>query len=274
MLKRILSAIILIPVVFYSIFKLSLAYFTALTFFIAFIAFSESIFMVKNRFATVKDRFIVFFSLFPILFFGVYFLKSGEYFKSGFLSTLIFFLCVSVFLFSKKLDVKTIFASSFLSIAFYFYIFTFFGFAILIRFNIDEKLGSFLVLLWLLINWFGDTFAYFGGRFFGKNRLSPVVSPKKTIEGTVFGILGGMAAGMLMYHFFLSNFPFLKLAFISILTQMIGQIGDLLESVIKRYFGVKDSSNLIPGHGGMFDRIDSLIFSAPFFYYFLKLLMV
>ncbi len=273
MLKRILSAIVLIPVVFYSIFKLSHPYFAALTLFIAFIAFSESIFMIGKKFISMKSKSIVFFSLFPVLFFLIYFLKSGDFFTSSFLSLLTFSLYVSVFLFSKVLDVKVIFASSFLSIAFYFYIFTFFGFAILIRFNIDKKLGSFLVLLWLLINWFGDTFAYFGGKFLGKNKLSPLVSPKKTVEGTIFGLFGGLVAGILMYHFFLNTFSLLKLVFISILTQMVGQVGDLLESVIKRYFGVKDSSNLIPGHGGMFDRIDSLIFSAPFFYYFFKLLV-
>ncbi len=109
-----------------------------------------------------------------------------------------------------------------------------------------------------------DSFALFGGMAFGRHKLAPHVSPKKTWEGAVCGALSSLAVGLVIY--LLPIFPELSLPLCLItcfLASSIGQIGDLAESLVKRMIGIKDFSNLIPGHGGMFDRADSLLFSIP-----------
>ena len=117
-----------------------------------------------------------------------------------------------------------------------------------------------------------DSFALFGGMAFGKHKLAPLVSPKKTWEGAVSGALSSLVVGLIIY--LLPIFPELSLPLCLItclLASTMGQIGDLAESLVKRMIGVKDFSNLIPGHGGMFDRADSLLFSIPTAYIILHI---
>lgn len=117
-----------------------------------------------------------------------------------------------------------------------------------------------------------DSFALFGGMAFGKHKLAPLVSPKKTWEGAISGALSSLVVGFIIY--LLPIFPELSLPLCLItclLSSSMGQIGDLAESLVKRMIGVKDFSNLIPGHGGMFDRADSLLFSIPTAYIILHI---
>ncbi|MBR1457551.1 MAG: phosphatidate cytidylyltransferase [Oscillospiraceae bacterium] len=112
--------------------------------------------------------------------------------------------------------------------------------------------------------WSCDSFALFGGMRFGKHKLAPAVSPNKTIEGCLCGALASLVAALILY--LLRIFPQISLPvylITALLASSLGQIGDLAESLIKRMIGVKDFSDLIPGHGGMFDRADSLLFSIP-----------
>ena len=115
----------------------------------------------------------------------------------------------------------------------------------------------------LLTIWFTDSFAYFGGMKFGKNKLSPNISPNKSIEGSVIGSVSSIAIAL--FFFFTTNiFSNLLVAIVvTLIVSVIGQFGDLIESAYKREYQVKDSSNLLPGHGGIFDRFDSVILSAP-----------
>lgn len=115
----------------------------------------------------------------------------------------------------------------------------------------------------LLTIWFTDSFAYFGGMKFGKNKLSPKISPNKSIEGSVIGSLSSIVIAILFFNT-TSIFSNLLIAIIvTLIVSVIGQFGDLIESAYKREYQVKDSSNLLPGHGGIFDRFDSVILSAP-----------
>jgi phosphatidate cytidylyltransferase len=123
------------------------------------------------------------------------------------------------------------------------------------------------ILLLLFIIWIGDTAAYYCGRAFGRHLLAPAVSPKKTVEGAVAGFLGSVIAGIVIGVWYLQQ-PWLSLLLISGVTAIAGQIGDLAESVLKRSVGVKDSSSILPGHGGILDRLDSLFFATPVFYWF------
>jgi phosphatidate cytidylyltransferase len=147
----------------------------------------------------------------------------------------------------------------------------------------EQWQGSFFILYLLLLVWAGDIFAYFIGKSLGTHRMSPRVSPKKTWEGAAASVVASVAVGMLMAHYAVpisrallharlieqrddgvftepAMFPIIVL---SIVLNLAAQLGDLVESVIKRGAGVKDSGAILPGHGGMFDRIDALLFAAP-----------
>lgn len=127
-----------------------------------------------------------------------------------------------------------------------------------------EPRGKYLILA-LLIVWLGDTGGYFGGRFFGKHKLAPNKSPKKTWEGAISGLLASLVGAWLWYDYYPQNLPGgLTTALIcGFLGGISGQMGDLVESVIKRFTGVKDSGSMLPGHGGLLDRIDGLLFAGP-----------
>ena len=133
------------------------------------------------------------------------------------------------------------------------------------------------ILIWyaIIAAWGTDIFAYFIGKHFGKHKFSKV-SPKKSIEGCIAGTIGAVVL-MLGYTYFANNYwgvnySYAYIAIIGIILSLIGQIGDFSASSIKRYVDIKDFSNLIPGHGGMLDRIDSLLFLAPFAYALFTLL--
>lgn len=118
----------------------------------------------------------------------------------------------------------------------------------------------------LLATYGCDTFAYFTGRFFGKHKLNERVSPKKTIEGSIGGwIIGGLLAILYGIYFMPQDLNLVILS--GIFLPIFGQLGDLAFSAIKRSYGIKDYSNLLPGHGGIFDRIDSLLFNLVCFYF-------
>lgn len=115
----------------------------------------------------------------------------------------------------------------------------------------------------LALNWSGDSVAYYTGRAFGKHRLAPVVSPKKSWEGAAGSIVGSVIFGVLYMGWFQPLVPAWKIVVIAIIANIAGQIGDLAESAMKRGAGVKDSGHILPGHGGLLDRVDSSLFALP-----------
>ncbi|MGN6108578.1 MAG: phosphatidate cytidylyltransferase [Kofleriaceae bacterium] len=129
--------------------------------------------------------------------------------------------------------------------------------------------GGHLVVLVLLIAWIADTGAYFAGRFLGKTKLYEAVSPKKTWAGAWGGLAGSVASVIAMKLLFLDFLTWVDVALIAIPGGILGQLGDLAESLIKRSTGVKDSGALLPGHGGILDRIDAVLFIAPYVYAYL-----
>jgi phosphatidate cytidylyltransferase len=132
--------------------------------------------------------------------------------------------------------------------------------------------GTRWVALVFLVTWINDTAAYFVGKAIGRHPCSPYLSPKKTWEGTVGGWIGGLAATMLL-GYWLVGLPWIHGLALGVLVATVAPFGDLAKSMVKRQMGVKDFSSLIPGHGGMFDRIDSLLFVAPVMYYYATLVV-
>ena len=149
--------------------------------------------------------------------------------------------------------------------------------------------GAFLVLYLLLVVWAGDIFAYFIGRSLGRTLMSPRISPKKTWEGALASMAASLIVGMLLYNyalpvssallnahlitrengfFALEKPPLWPALLLSALINIAAQLGDLVESLIKRGAGVKDSGTILPGHGGMLDRVDALLFAAPVLWYY------
>lgn len=122
--------------------------------------------------------------------------------------------------------------------------------------------GGAWVLLSMWIAWSSDTGAYFAGRFFGKHKLAPRVSPAKTVEGAIGGWLASLTGALAAHYWFLPTLPLLDALVLAAIANVLGQAGDLVESLVKRSTGVKDSGNILPGHGGMLDRVDALMFTA------------
>jgi len=153
----------------------------------------------------------------------------------------------------------------------------------------EQVSGAFLLLYLLLLVWAGDIFAYFVGRSLGRHLMSPRISPRKTWEGTLASMIASLVVGMLLYKyalpissallnahliekrdglFALEKPPLWPILLLSAAINVAAQFGDLVESLIKRGAGVKDSGTLLPGHGGMLDRVDALLFAAPVLWYY------
>jgi phosphatidate cytidylyltransferase len=130
----------------------------------------------------------------------------------------------------------------------------------------DLPHGGEWVLITLMTAWFGDTCAYFAGRFLGKTKLYPAISPGKTRAGAVGGLAGSFLAAVLANLWFFPELGWIHGAIVTVCGGALGQTGDLVESMLKRAFGVKDSGKILPGHGGMLDRVDAVLFIAPFVY--------
>ena len=140
--------------------------------------------------------------------------------------------------------------------------------AVLLR---RQPMGTQWVFFLLLTVWAGDTCAYFVGTLIGKHKLYPRISPKKTVEGLLGGLAGSIIVAFVFRTFFLKDLAWSHVLLIASIILILGQFGDFGESMIKRSVNVKDSSRLIPGHGGILDRLDSFLFSTPFLYYYVRM---
>jgi len=129
--------------------------------------------------------------------------------------------------------------------------------------------GDYLLFLFAVL-WVGDTAAMGFGKWIGKHKLAPIVSPNKTVEGFFGGIIGALMIGVLMIFWRFESIPWHHVMTIAAGCSVFGQLGDLTESLWKRSLGIKDSSAIIPGHGGVLDRFDSLLFGAPFMYLYIS----
>lgn len=138
--------------------------------------------------------------------------------------------------------------------------------------------GVFFILLAMFCAWMTDTFAYFTGKFLGKHKLCPNVSPNKTVEGAVGGVIGNTVASLVMFLIFdkffftVHTLAWWQIIIISAVLSVISMFGDLSASLIKRNHGIKDFGKIFPGHGGVMDRIDSLLFVLPALYFALRMI--
>ena len=143
------------------------------------------------------------------------------------------------------------------------------GYGIVLQHRVPH--GDELVLFVVGVTWIGETMAYVVGSTLGRHKLAPVISPRKTVEGAIAQVVASVLTGLVLGVWLLPGCGATTAVAGGALLGVIGQVGDLTESVIKRSVGTKDTGGIIPGHGGVLDRIDSLLFNLPAFYYFSRL---
>jgi phosphatidate cytidylyltransferase len=142
---------------------------------------------------------------------------------------------------------------------------------IAMRVGFDPTLSRHLLSFFFLVLMGADAGAYYIGRALGKHKLAPSISPGKTWEGAIGGIVAALAMGALSHFWFFRELPLRFILPLAAVMTVVGIFGDLAESALKRGAGAKDAANILPGHGGLLDRLDSLLFNAPLIYYFARL---
>ena len=158
----------------------------------------------------------------------------------------------------------TVFSAAFIGVLF--------GYLLALRLVNDlpkgDEAGSDLVFLLFFVVWTGDVLAFYVGSSFGRRPLAPLVSPRKTVEGAVGGVLGTLIATFVARAWFMKLLSVTDCLILGLTLGVVGILGDLVESMLKRGSGVKDSASVVPGHGGVLDRVDSLLYAAPVLYYY------
>ncbi|MDR2105752.1 MAG: phosphatidate cytidylyltransferase [Deferribacteraceae bacterium] len=267
-IKRVISALILIPIVLVLTLWSYTPPFAAALYFITLLASYEMINLAKKAGEEVFAL-VAWFgaAVIPLIF------HFDEFWAAIFVSVLVIIVFLSFFL--KLLQAnpaETVFRTVSVNIFIASLTPLFLSFIWLIR-NLDG--GGWWILLLFVSVWGSDICAYYIGMNFGKHRIIPKISPKKTLEGFIAGFIGGILAGGLFYLFIIptkyTSITNLQLALLLVDVIAAGILGDLFESLLKRNAGLKDSGNIIPGHGGVLDRADAIIFAAPVMYIYLKI---
>ncbi|MDR2400565.1 MAG: phosphatidate cytidylyltransferase [Deferribacteraceae bacterium] len=267
-LKRVISALILIPIVLLFTLWSYTPPFAIVLYFIILLASYEMIILAKKAGEEIYPLIAWFGAIIiPLAF------HFDEFWAPIFASvfTVIVFLSFLAKLFGKnpaEFSFRSVSSNIFVAVLVPFFL----SFIWLIR-NLEG--GGWWILLLLAAIWVSDICAYYVGKNFGRHRITPNISPKKTLEGFIAGFIGGILGAGAFYYFLIpSEYTTLKswqLAILLVDLVIAGIFGDLFESLLKRNAGVKDSGNVIPGHGGMLDRIDSILFAAPIAYIYLKI---
>lgn len=261
-MKRILSAIVMIPIALLLILEARADVFVGALSIVILLALLEYFNIVKiNKFSPSAAILLLSGVTYP-------FIASGYIKIAGLDIFVLLFLLFSVVAIVAKKDLKDSLNDSAYSILGFLYITYLLSYAVLFK---NGSMGPWFLLLICLIVWSNDIFAYYTGRLIGKTKMSPRVSPNKTIEGLAGGLVGGIVVVFVFNHFKDVGFSNAELLVFALMVGVAGVFGDLFESLLKRAGDVKDSGTIIPGHGGVLDRIDSLIFAIPVGWYGLYL---
>jgi phosphatidate cytidylyltransferase len=280
-MKRVLTAVVLIPLVLIALFRAPNWLFATLLALVAMLALHEYLSLVAGyAYETFRSlSFLLMLTFYGIVVWGTW-IPSPD--GVSVLMAFVFFFALAPFIYlcagMPRKDMRSVLPGAAISYIALPYI----GFSLACLLFMRIMIGGwFFVLFTFCAVWVGDTAAYYVGRAFGRIKFAPAISPKKTWEGALASVAGSVLAGFLLVQFapqisrghtnihlltapeFFSNTSFGMTALAAVLVNIACQLGDLLESLIKRGAGVKDSGSLLPGHGGILDRIDALLFAAP-----------
>ena len=290
-LKRVLTAVVLIPIVLLLVLSAPIPVLALVAALVALLT-TQELLKLSEGYGIRPLRWPTY------IFIGLFFLllTVGQGGGKPLVSTAIFVYTVGFaaalapFIFlvigMRQAELSRAFPAAMVSVFTFVYVALPLGFLVQLR---EQWRGAFLLLYLLLIVWVGDIFAYFVGKSLGRHLMSPRISPKKTWEGAVASLVASLLVGMLLYRyadsistallnahlierkdglFALQMPPLWPTLLLSAAINFAAQLGDLVESLIKRGAGVKDSGTLLPGHGGMLDRIDALLFAAPVLWFY------
>jgi len=291
LLKRVLTAVVLIPIVLLLVLRAPVAVLALVAAVVALLALHELL-MLAEAYGIQPFRWPTY--IFVGLFFVFLALTPSDnkplvnsaifIYTTGFAAALAPFLFLTIGM--RRGDMSSALPAAMASTVGFAYVALPLGFLVQVR---QQWSGAFLLLFLLLIVWAGDVFAYFVGSTLGRHLMSPRISPKKTWEGAVASLVASLIVGGLLYNyalpissallnahlierrdgfFALQKPPLTSALLLSAAINIAAQLGDLVESLIKRGAGVKDSGAILPGHGGMLDRIDALLFAAPVLWYY------
>jgi phosphatidate cytidylyltransferase len=291
LLKRVLTAVVLIPIVLLLVLWVPVPALAAVAALVALLAIQELL-KLAEAYGIIPLQWPTY--IFVALFFLLLAVNAGDakplvstaifVYTAGFAAALSPFFFASAAM--RRFDLKSAFPSALVSTFAFAYIAL--PMAMLVQTR-QQWAGAYWVLFVLLVVWAGDIFAYFVGRSVGRSLMSPRISPKKTWEGALASLAASLIVGILLYKhalpissallnahlierrdglFALEKQPLWPILLLSAAINIAAQLGDLVESLIKRGAGAKDSGTLLPGHGGMLDRIDALLFAAPVLWYY------
>jgi phosphatidate cytidylyltransferase len=265
LLKRWITALCLSPFIVWLIFMGSRDHFALFVAVVSVVALWEFFGIVLPRTSKIHPNILAAFAASPPLIWSVH---ISRFDIAAGLMTLIVLLSgmTSIARFKKDPDAGKKAAFQLLGIV---YVSLFLSWAVMIRDGQDGVVWIFLLALTVFA---GDTGAYYAGTWLGRHRLCPFVSPKKTVEGALGGLAAAVCAGSAIKFFFLPSIPWGAAILMFVLTGVFGQAGDLFESVLKRAAHIKDSGKILPGHGGILDRIDGILFAAPVVCFFQRFL--
>jgi phosphatidate cytidylyltransferase len=263
LLQRVVVSIIAIPLILFFVYlgKIYFALFVSLIVFLTLYEF----FKLSEHKGAKPDYFLGF--IFSFLVIVIFYTNQLHYFLP-----LTFLLIAASLIFNLTKEENNAFLNVGVTVSGSILLSLFYSALIGIRekFVDDYSRGAFIIMTVLAAIWICDSAAYFGGTAYGKHRLFERVSPKKSIEGAIFGFVFAVLTFVIGKFTVISFLNWNDIIYMGLVVGVIGQIGDLVESMFKRDVGVKDSSNLIPGHGGILDRFDSLLFVSPFIYFYLS----
>ena len=259
-LKRIIAALVLTPLFLILIIKGSYVHYSMLVVVLASLGLWEYFNLIGDR---VDRRLRNIGIIWGVLLAGGFHVGSSQVIIA---MLALGFISVCLVRLSKVGDLGTVFQEIGYTFLGPLYVGLLLGHLSLIRSTLEGR--EWTLLLFFTI-WMGDIAAFYTGLSIGKHKLYPEISPNKTIEGAIGGTLGCFMVVAAAKVFYMNQLSVMDVLIISVGIAVMGQLGDLCESMFKRAAGVKDSGNLIPGHGGILDRFDSVLFAAPFLYYYL-----
>jgi len=263
-MKRVLTAIVFLPILFYAIWSQNPVFFVSLA--------TIAILLGVYEFCSLASNYCNSASRVLSLIAAAGICAVAYFSKPEWLAAVIAFLVIGELISKlwKESDLQKALPSSAVPAFGVLYVAGLGAFIISLRMteSLIPELAAKLLTLFFAIVFAGDTLAYYTGRTIGRHKLAPHISPGKTIEGAIGGLVGNTAAAVIAHYTFFPELPLAHAIPLGLVMGVFGILGDLAESMLKRGAHIKDAGHIIPGHGGVLDRLDSMVFNAPILYYY------